>query len=105
MPFIVSCLFCIASLCQNTPQLASAVEIALSGQMYLVEGQYEAAVEKYKISLNLLEKLLEKEPPGIRYNLLVKQVSLYIIKVNLYIISMRFGNLYASKIRVSYATY
>lgn len=70
-------MFCIASLCQNTPQLACAVEIALSGQMYLVEGQYEAAVEKYKIGLNLLEKLLEKEPPGIRYNLLVKQVGLF----------------------------
>jgi len=68
------CLLFTASLCQNTPQLANAVEIALSGQMYLVEGQYEAAVEKYKVSLNLLEKLLEKEPPGIRYNLLIKQV-------------------------------
>lgn len=67
--------FCfIVSLCQNTPQLASAVEIALSGQMYLVEGQYEAAVEKFKIGLNLLEKLLEKEPPGVRYKLLIKQV-------------------------------
>ncbi|XP_025209160.1 serine/threonine-protein kinase ULK3-like isoform X1 [Melanaphis sacchari] len=65
----------LTSLCQNTPQLANAVEIALSGQMYLVEGQYEAAFEKYKISLNLLEKLLEKEPPGIRYNLLIKQVT------------------------------
>lgn len=64
-------------MCQNTPQLASAVEIALSGQMYLVEGQYEAAVEKYKVSLNLLEKLLEKEPSGVRYNLLIKQVYLY----------------------------
>ncbi|XP_025417637.1 serine/threonine-protein kinase ULK3-like isoform X3 [Sipha flava] len=63
------------SLCQNTPQLASAVEIALSGQMYLVEGQYEAAVEKYKVGLNLLEKLLEKEPVGVRYNLLIKQVT------------------------------
>lgn len=63
-------------LCQNTPQLASAVEIAISGQMYLIEGQYEAADEKFKIALNLLEKLLEKEPPGIRYNLLIKQVNL-----------------------------
>lgn len=44
--------------------------------MYLVEGQYEAAIEKYKISLNLLKKLLEKEPQGIRRNLLTKQVSL-----------------------------
>jgi len=70
-------LFFIASLCQNTPQLANAVEIALSGQMYLVEGQYEAALEKYTIGLNLLEKLLEKEPPGIRYNLLIKQVNSY----------------------------
>lgn len=70
------------SLCQNTPQLASAVEIALSGQMYLVEGQYEAAVEKYKVGLNLLEKLLEKEPSGVRYNLLIKQVSLHIILDN-----------------------
>lgn len=68
-------LFSTASLCQNTPQLASAVEIAQSGQMYLVEGHYEAAVEKYKIGLNLLEKLLEKEPLGIRRNLLIKQVS------------------------------
>lgn len=43
--------------------------------MYLVEGQYEAALEKYIIGLDLLEKLLEKEPQGIRYNLLVKQVN------------------------------
>ncbi|VVC40731.1 Hypothetical protein CINCED_3A016489 [Cinara cedri] len=65
----------LTSLCQNTPQLASAVEIALSGQMYLVEGQYEAALEKFIIGLDLLDKLLEKEPPGIRYNLLIKQVN------------------------------
>lgn len=71
---MVLCLICVATLCQNTPQLASAVDIALSGQMYLVEGHYKAAVEKYKIGLNLLEKLLEREPPGVRYNLLIKQV-------------------------------
>lgn len=70
------CSFFTALLCQNTPQLASAVEIALSGQMYLFEGQYEAAVEKYEIGLNILEKLLPKEPPGMRYNLLIKQVEL-----------------------------
>lgn len=70
-------LYFTASLCQNTPQLVSAVEIALSGQMYLVEGQYEAAVEKYKIGLNLLNKILENEPPGFRYNLLIKQVCAY----------------------------
>lgn len=64
------------SLCQNTPQLASAVEIALSAQMYLVEGQYEAALENYTIGLNLLEKLLKTEPPGVRYELLKKQVIL-----------------------------
>ncbi|XP_050428349.1 serine/threonine-protein kinase ULK3-like isoform X2 [Adelges cooleyi] len=62
------------SLCKNTPQLASAVEIALSGQMYLVEGHYEAAIEKYNIGLNLCNKLLEKEPAGVRYDLLVKQI-------------------------------
>jgi len=67
----------LASLCQNTPQLASAIEIALSGQMYLVEGQYEAALENYTIGLNLLEKLLKTEPPGIRYQLLKKQVISY----------------------------
>lgn len=43
--------------------------------MYLAEGQYEAAVEKYKIGLSMLEKLLETEPPGIRNELLRKQVS------------------------------
>jgi hypothetical protein len=74
---VLYCFIFLASLCQNTPQLANAVEIALSGQMYLVEGQYEAALEKYTIGLNLLEKLLEKEPPGIRYNLLIKQVNSY----------------------------
>lgn len=49
--------------------------------MYLVEGQYEAAVEKYKIGLNLLNKVLENEPPGIRYNLLIKQVCAYYYRI------------------------
>jgi len=75
----------LASLCQNTPQLASAVEIALSGQMYLVEGQYDAALENYKISLNLLEKLLKTEPPGVRHQLLKKQVILIMkCRINFY---------------------
>lgn len=65
------------SLCQNTPQLASAVEITMCGQMYLDNGNYEEAIKKYNIGLNLLDGFLEKEPPGIRYDLLNKHVSFH----------------------------
>lgn len=63
-------------LCRNTPQLHSAIEITNFGCMYLLENDYKSASEKFKTGLNLLEKLMKREPQGIRYNLLTKQVSI-----------------------------
>lgn len=62
-------------LCKSTPQLHSAIEITNFGCMYLLENDYKSATEKFKTGLNLLENLMEREPQGIRYNLLTKQVS------------------------------
>lgn len=63
-------------LCKSTPQLHSAIEITNFGYMYLLENDYKSAIENFMTGLNILEELMEREPPGIRYNLLTKQVSL-----------------------------
>lgn len=47
--------------------------------MYYIEGQYQAAVEKFEIGLKLIKNFLENEPKGPRYNLIVQKVSIYIL--------------------------
>ena len=57
--------------------MASAVEIGNSGQMYLVEGNYEQALKKFKSSLGILVPLLSTEPPGPRREILSNLVKYF----------------------------
>lgn len=63
-------------LCKSTPELHRAIEITNSGCMYLLESDYKSSIEMFETGLDMLEKLMETEPEGIRYNLLTIQVSL-----------------------------
>lgn len=65
---------CAAPLCVTTPALRDALDIGLSGQMYLAEGQYQLALDKFQASLGVLVPLLATEPLGLRKDLLYKQV-------------------------------
>lgn len=55
--------------------MLDALEIGRSAQMYVSEGQYKLALEKFESSLGILVPLLATEPSGIRKELLYKQVS------------------------------
>lgn len=62
------------SLCLATPNMQDALEIGNSAQMYVSEGQYKLALEKFESCLGILVPLLATEPTGIRKDLLYKQV-------------------------------
>jgi len=78
--FIFKNYFCplrrLVVLCSKTPNLSTAVEIGVNAQMYLAEGKYELALEKFQSSLGILLSLLPAEPPGVRRDLLYSQVNL-----------------------------
>nr|XP_014285124.1 serine/threonine-protein kinase ULK3 isoform X2 [Halyomorpha halys] len=59
---------------QSTPKVHDALEIGLTGQMYMSEGDYVTAYNKFEASLNVLIPHIKKEPPGQRKDLLVRQV-------------------------------
>lgn len=69
------------SQCSKTPILATAVEIGVNAQMYLAEGKYELALEKFQNSLGLLLPLLPAECPGPRRDLLHNQVNMCVYKL------------------------
>ncbi|XP_065200670.1 serine/threonine-protein kinase ULK3 isoform X2 [Planococcus citri] len=60
-------------LCSKTPNLMTALEIGMNGQMYLAEGKYQLAYEKFESSLGILVPAIKSEPPGIRKELLYVQ--------------------------------
>lgn len=59
---------------QSTPKVYDALEIGLTGQMYMAEGDYLTAYNKFEASLNVLIPHIKKEPAGLRKDLLVRQV-------------------------------
>lgn len=54
--------------------MPGALEIGEVAELYLAEGNYELALEKFHSSLKVLVPLLGKEPAGRRKELLTKQV-------------------------------
>lgn len=61
-------------MCSRSPNLSAALEIAINAQMYLAEGKYELALEKFQSSLGILIPALPEEPNGKRKELLYRQV-------------------------------
>lgn len=61
------------SLCSNTPNLKTAIEIGISAQMYLAEGKYKLALDKFQGCLGILLPTVAAEPAGIRKDLLYIQ--------------------------------
>ncbi|CAH1407954.1 unnamed protein product [Nezara viridula] len=59
---------------QSTPKVYDALEIGMTGQMYMAEGDYVTAYNKFEGSLNVLIPHIKTEPPGLRKDLLVRQV-------------------------------
>lgn len=55
--------------------MASALEMGEVGEQYFAEGNYALALEKFKSSLGILMRVLAKEPPGRRRDLLHQQVT------------------------------
>ncbi|KAG8335555.1 Serine/threonine-protein kinase ulk3 [Homalodisca vitripennis] len=62
------------TLCSTTPALKDALDIGTSAQMYLAEGQYQLALDKFQASLGVLVPLLATEPLGVRKDLLYRQI-------------------------------
>lgn len=64
----------IDSLFASTPQVQHALEIGRQAELYSYEQNHVTALDRYTSALNVLVPLLPQEPPGIRKDLLQKQV-------------------------------
>ncbi|CAK9806871.1 Serine/threonine-protein kinase ULK3 [Anthophora quadrimaculata] len=65
------------TLSKSTTGMADALEIGEVAELYVAEGNYSVALQKFKWCLGLLVPLLGKEPPGRRRDLLHKQVEFW----------------------------
>ncbi|CAG5099486.1 Similar to ulk3: Serine/threonine-protein kinase ULK3 (Xenopus laevis) [Cotesia congregata] len=65
------------SLSKSTFDMASGLEMGEIGEQYFAEGNYSLALEKYKACLGILVRVLSKEPPGKRRELLHKQIQIW----------------------------
>lgn len=65
----------VVALCSKTPNLMTALEIGMNAEMYLAEGKYKIAYEKFESSLGILVPALKTEPSGLRKELLYLQVT------------------------------
>ena len=59
----------------TTPQIRTAIEIAASGELYVKEGNYSIAFDKYQLALGKLLELMQNEPKGRRKDLLREEVT------------------------------
>ena len=66
---------CPDMLSKSTSEMAAGLEMGETGEQYLAEGNYNLALEKFKACLGMLVRVLSKEPPGRRRELLHHQVS------------------------------
>lgn len=57
-----------------TPNIATALEIGNTGELYLAEGKKQLALEKFTSALSILIPLLGSEPSGIRKDVLHAQI-------------------------------
>ncbi|XP_014224400.1 serine/threonine-protein kinase ULK3 [Trichogramma pretiosum] len=64
----------LCKLSRSTTGMVDALDIGKAAEEYLLEGNYELALEKFQSSLKILVPLLGKEPPGRRRDLLSKQI-------------------------------
>lgn len=64
----------IGILSKSTVGMMDAFEIGEIAELYLAEGNYALALEKFQSCLGILVPLLGKEPAGRRRDLLHKQV-------------------------------
>ncbi|PSN42681.1 Serine/threonine-protein kinase ULK3 [Blattella germanica] len=64
-------------LCSRTPGMADALEIGSAAELYVAEGHYQRALDKYQSSLGVLIPLLSNEPKGRRRDLLHSQIELW----------------------------
>ncbi|KAK0080258.1 hypothetical protein PV325_000225 [Microctonus aethiopoides] len=64
-------------LSKTTFDMASALEMGEVGEQYFAEGNYALALEKFKSSLGILMRVLAKEPPGRRRDLLHQQIQIW----------------------------
>ncbi|GLH05652.1 Serine/threonine-protein kinase ULK3 [Gryllus bimaculatus] len=61
-------------LCSATPGLTSALEIGRDAELYMAEGQYPTALEKFEACLGVLVPAIGKEPKGHRRDLMHSQI-------------------------------
>lgn len=65
-------------LCNGTPAIADALEIGHAAELYMAEGQYQIALEKFEICLGVLVPGIREEPKGHRRDLLYSQIQLWL---------------------------
>uniref|UniRef100_A0A023F7A7 Serine/threonine-protein kinase ULK3 n=1 Tax=Triatoma infestans TaxID=30076 RepID=A0A023F7A7_TRIIF len=62
------------TMAKPTPKMYDGLDVGYSAQMYLCEGKYREAIDKFMLALSLLIPVLRKEPCGKRRELLTIQV-------------------------------
>ncbi|XP_034939008.1 serine/threonine-protein kinase ULK3 [Chelonus insularis] len=65
------------ALSKSTSDMKAALEMGEVAEQYFAEGNYVLALEKFKSSLGILVRVLGKEPPGRRRDLLHQQIQLW----------------------------
>lgn len=69
----------IGVLSKSTSNMAAALEMGEISEQYFAEGNYALALDKFKSCLGVLVRVLAKEPPGRRRDLLHQQVNNYFL--------------------------
>ncbi|KAJ9601515.1 hypothetical protein L9F63_000354 [Diploptera punctata] len=67
----------LCNLSNRTPEMATALEIGSTAELYVGEGHYQRALEKFQSCLGVLIPLLSSEPKGRRRELLHSQIELW----------------------------
>lgn len=65
-------------LCAEDPQLGEVLEMGCNAEEHYADGAYRLAFDKFQTCISILLKVLSKEPPGRRHDLLYNQVWLNI---------------------------
>lgn len=61
-------------MCSSSPQIQDGLRIGSQAELYLHDGNMQAAIDTFRAALSLLVPLLGNEPRGARKDLLHKQV-------------------------------
>lgn len=67
------------NLCKATPNIKNALDIGRVAEMYVLDGKTSIALDKITAALDILLPLMNTEPPGVRKDMLHKQIQQWLV--------------------------